>query len=87
MITTKKHEMCKTNVKTNFYYVNKYKHKYEKNTTWDYGVRSYLILVLNRLKEMRSPTFIYTLLGTYLKKASKEVFMCASSKNVSWEPS
>jgi hypothetical protein len=34
-------------------------------TTWQgYGARSYLILVLNKLKEMRGPTSIYTPLGT-----------------------
>jgi hypothetical protein len=29
-----------------------------------YGVKSCLKLVLNRLKEMKGPTFIYTPLGT-----------------------
>jgi hypothetical protein len=47
-----------------------------KRTWQGYGVRSCLKLVLNRLKEMRGPTP----LGTYLKDASKDVFMCASSK-------
>jgi hypothetical protein len=58
------HEMWKRSMKTNFYYVNTYKHKHEENMTWGYGVRSCLILVLNRLKEMRGLTSIYTPLGT-----------------------
>jgi len=35
-----------------------------KITSEGYGVRSYLKLVLNKLKEMRDPTSIYTPLGT-----------------------
>jgi len=27
------HKMCKTNLKTNFYYANIYKHEHEKNMT------------------------------------------------------
>jgi hypothetical protein len=55
--------MCKTNVKTDFYYANKCKHEHEK--TWQgYGVRSCLKLVLKKLKEMKGPTFIYHPLGT-----------------------
>jgi hypothetical protein len=49
--------------------------------TWQgYGARSCLKLMLNKLKEMRGPIFIYTPLGTLLKEASKEVSICASSK-------
>ncbi len=51
--------MCKTNVKTSFYYVDICKHEYEKNMT-----RLCLRLMLNILKEMRGPTSIYTPLGT-----------------------
>jgi hypothetical protein len=51
-----------------------------KRTWQGYGVRSSLKLVLNRLKEMRSPTFICTLLQTNLKDASIDDSMCASSK-------
>jgi hypothetical protein len=29
-----KHEMCKTNMKTNFYHANICKHKHEKNMIW-----------------------------------------------------
>jgi hypothetical protein len=58
------HEMCKTSVKINFYYVNTYKHKHEKKMTWGYGVRSCIISVLNKLKEMRGLTSIYMPLGT-----------------------
>jgi Mor family transcriptional regulator len=74
--------MCKTSVKTNIYYVNICKHEFMKKTWQNYGARSCLRLVLNKLKEMKGPTFIYTPLGTHLKEASKEVSMCASSKEV-----
>jgi len=33
MIKKQEHTMCKTNVKTNFYYINIGKHEYEKNMT------------------------------------------------------
>jgi hypothetical protein len=55
--------MCKTNVKTNFYYANICKHEHEKK--WQgYGAKSCLKLEMNKLKEMKGPTFIYILLGT-----------------------
>jgi hypothetical protein len=57
-----------------------------KRTWQGYGVRSCLKLMLNKLKEMRGPIFIYTHLGTKFKEASKEVFICASSKEPFWEP-
>jgi len=57
----------------------KYVNMNMKRTWQGYGVKSCLRLVLNRLKELRGPTSIYTPLGTYLK----EVSMCASSKEVS----
>jgi len=41
-----------------------------------YGVRLYFKFVLNKPKQMRGPTYIYTPLKTYLKWASMEVFMC-----------
>jgi hypothetical protein len=44
-------------------------------------------MVLNKLKEMKGPTSIYTPLETLLKEAFKEAFMCASHKEVYWEPS
>jgi hypothetical protein len=61
MIQKQEHEMCKINVETNIYYVDICKHEYEKNMTrlW---CKIVLRLVLNRLKEMKGPTFIYTLL-------------------------
>jgi hypothetical protein len=43
--------------------------------------------MLNKVKEMKGPTSIYTPLGTLLKKAFKKVFMCALSKEAYWEPS
>jgi hypothetical protein len=36
-----------------------------------YDVKSCLRLMLNKLKEMKGPTPIYTLLGTQLKEVSK----------------
>jgi hypothetical protein len=46
--------------------------------TWQgYGARSCLRLVLNKLKEMNGLIFISTPLGTYIKEASKEAFVCA----------
>jgi len=56
--------MCKTNVKINFYYDNICKHEYEKKHDQGYGARSCLKLMLNRLKEMKGPIFIYTPLRT-----------------------
>ncbi len=52
--------MCKTNMKTYIYYVNICKYKYEKNMTrlW---CKIILRLVLNKLKEMKGFTSIYTL--------------------------
>jgi hypothetical protein len=43
--------------------------------------------MLNKLKEMRGPTSIYTLLETYLKDASKKASMGASNKEVFLKPS
>jgi hypothetical protein len=54
-----KHNMCKKNVKTDLYYANICKHEHEKNMT-RFDARSCLKLVLNKLKEMRGPTLIYT---------------------------
>jgi hypothetical protein len=55
--------MCKTNVKTDFYYANKCKHEHEK--TWQgYGPRSCIRLMLNILKEMKGFTSMYIPLGT-----------------------
>ncbi len=56
--------MCKTNVKMDLYYVNICKHEHEKIKWQGYGVKSCLKLVLNRLKEMRGLTPIYTPLNT-----------------------
>ncbi len=50
--------MCMTNVRTKLYYIN------IKKTSQDYGAKSCLKLVLNKLKEMRGPTLIYTPLET-----------------------
>jgi hypothetical protein len=53
------HKMFNTNMKTHLYYANICKHEHEKNMT-----KSCLRLMLNRLKEMKVPTSIYTSLGT-----------------------
>jgi len=64
--------MCKIKMKANIYYVNICKHEHENNMT-----RLWSKIMLNRLKEMKGPTSIYTRLKTYFKEASKEVFICA----------
>jgi hypothetical protein len=59
--TKQKHEMCKTNVKTNIYYVINMNMK----ITWQgYGAKSCLRLMLNILKEMKGLISIYTPLET-----------------------
>ncbi len=57
-----------------------------KKTWQNYGARLCLRLMLNRLKEMKGPTFIDTPLGTQFKKVSKEASMCASSKKTFKKP-
>jgi len=54
--------MCKTNMKMNLYYTNICKHEHEKNMTrlWC----KIVLNMLNKLKEMMGPIFIYTPLGT-----------------------
>ncbi len=47
--------MCKTNVKTNLYYVNICKHEYENNMTK---------IGFEQIKGNEGPTPIYTPLGT-----------------------
>ncbi len=55
-----KHKMWKTNAKLDFYYLNLHEDMNKKRSGQGYGARSYIRLVLNRLKVMRGPTFIYT---------------------------
>ncbi len=52
-----------------------------KRTGQDYGARSRLKLMLNKLKKMKGSTLIYSPLGTQFKEASKEASICASSQN------
>ncbi len=59
MIQKQEHEMCKTNVKTYFYYVNICKHEHGKKKQ-DYGVRLCLRLMLNRIKIIGNYISIYT---------------------------
>ncbi len=57
-----------------------------KRTWQSYGARSCLRLMLNKLKKIEgSYSYLYPF-GDQ-KKAFKEAFMCASNKEVSWEPS
>ncbi len=51
--------MCKTNMETNFIKLT-YANMNMKRTWQGYGVRLCLRLMLNRLKEMKGPTSIYT---------------------------
>jgi len=55
--------MCKTNVEMNFYYVI-YANMNMRRTWQGYYVKLCLKLMLNKLKEMKGPTFIHTPLGT-----------------------
>jgi len=55
--------MCKTNMEMDFIMLI-YANMNMKRTWQGYGARSCLKLMLNKLKEMRGPTFIYTPLGT-----------------------
>ncbi len=54
-----------------------------ERTQQSYTTRSCLRLMLDKLKEMKGPTPIYTPLGIQFKKVSKKVSMCASSKKAS----
>jgi hypothetical protein len=56
------YEVCKTKVQTRCYFDNIRKLEYEMK--WIYDVRSYVKLMLNKLKVMVGPTFIYILLRT-----------------------
>jgi hypothetical protein len=58
-----------------------------KKTQQSYDARLCLILLLDILKEMRGRILIYTLLGIEYNEAYKEASMCASNKEISWEPS
>ncbi len=55
--------MCKQKCKQIFIVIE-HENVNTKGTKQDYGIRSYLKLVLNRLHIMGDPTFIYTPLGT-----------------------
>ncbi len=59
-----KHKMWKTNAKSNIYHLNLHEDMNKKGTRQGYGARSYIRLVLNRLKVMRGLTSIYTHGGT-----------------------
>ncbi len=75
--------MCKTTWKQIFIVLT-YANMNMKRTWQGFGTRLCLRLVLNKLKEMKGPTSIYTPLGNYLKEASKEASMCTSNKKASW---
>jgi hypothetical protein len=51
-------------MKIDLYYANICKHEHEKNMTKLSGARSCLRLMLNKLKEIKGLTSIYTRLGT-----------------------
>jgi hypothetical protein len=56
------YEVCKTKVQTKCYFDNIWKLEYEMK--WIYGARSYVKLMLNKLKIMVGPTSIYIILRT-----------------------
>jgi hypothetical protein len=57
-----------------------------ERTQQNYSARSCLKLMLNKLKEMKGPTPIYTPLGILFKKVFNKASMCASSKEACWIP-
>jgi hypothetical protein len=59
--------MCKTNVKIDIYNLT-HANMNMKRTWQGYDARSCLKLVLNKLKEMKNPSCIYTLQGPSSKK-------------------
>ncbi len=75
----KKHEMCKINVEMDIYYVNICKHDYEKNMTRLWCKITPKTGVEHTKRNEGSYSYLYPF-GTWLNKASKEAFMCASSK-------
>jgi hypothetical protein len=78
-IRTQEHEICKTNVKTYFYYVNICKYEHEKNKTrlW---CKIMLKIGVEQTKGNEGSYFYLYPFGTQFKEASKEVSMCASNK-------
>jgi hypothetical protein len=72
--------MCKTNVETKFYYFNICKHEYENNMIrlWCKIVLKTIRLMLNRLKEMKGPTPIYTPISLVQGSSlvPKEAYVC-----------
>jgi len=64
--------MWKTNAKPDLYYLNLHEDMNIKKKRQSYGVRSYIKLVLNKLKVVRGLTFIYTHGGTEFMEASME---------------
>jgi hypothetical protein len=57
-----KYKVCKTKIQTKCYFDNIWKLEYEMK--WIYGARSYVKLMLNKLKLMVGPTSIYIFLIT-----------------------
>jgi len=56
------YKVCKTKIKTKFYFDNIWKLEYEMK--WIYGAKSYIKLMLNKLKVMVGPISIYIPLRT-----------------------
>jgi hypothetical protein len=80
-----KHKMCKTNVKMDLYYVNICKHEHEKNMTrlW---CKIVLKITIEQIEENEGSYSYSYPVGDLVQGSFKEAFMCASSKEVSWEP-
>ncbi len=53
-----------------------------KKTKQDYGIKSQVKSVLNRLNIMGDPTSVYTPLGNLLKETSMNVSMCPSIREI-----
>jgi hypothetical protein len=72
--------MWKTNAKSDLYYLNLHEDMNKKRRRQSYGARSYIKLMLNKLKVVRGLTFIYTHGGIEFMEASMETSTCAPTQ-------
>jgi hypothetical protein len=78
--------MCKTKMKTNLYYANICKHEHENNMTRIWCKIVPKIAVEQTKGNEGSYSYLYPF-EDLTQRASEKVFICASSKEASWEPS
>ncbi len=86
MIQKQQHEMCKINMKMNLYYANMCKHEHEKNMTR----LSCKIMPKINVGQIERNERLYSYLYPFKDQAQGnfhlEAYMCAWSKEASWEP-